>query len=103
MVRACLTTAVIKAASIVGHGPDLIFAEVDGEAVALSAARGVCYGLDGIGLRLLQLSDPPATIGEIGRALTGEYEVDEETCVRDIANLVSDLESEGLVVVKRAS
>lgn len=87
---------------LVRRGEDLIFAEVDGEAVALSAVQGVCYGLDGIGLRVLQLIDPPATIAEVCRQLTAEYAVDEATCQRDIADLIENLASEGLVVVERA-
>jgi len=83
------------------RGADLIFAEVDGEAVALSAARGVCYGLDGVGLRVLQLIEPPATIAEVCRRLTSEYEVDDSICQTEIVKLLEDLETEGLVVVER--
>jgi hypothetical protein len=85
------------------RGSDLIFAEVDGEAVALSAARGACYGLDGIGLRVLQLIDSPTTVAEICRRLTAEYDVDEATCESDIVDLLADLEAEGLVKVERES
>jgi hypothetical protein len=87
----------------VRRGADLIFAEVDGEAVALSAARGACYGLDGVGLRVLQLIDPPTTVAEICRRLTAEYDVDESTCETDIVDLLEDLETEGLVKVERES
>ncbi len=85
----------------VRRSADLIFAEVDGEAVALSAAKGVCYGLDDVGLRVLQLIDPPTTVAEICRRLTSEYEVDESTCEKDIVDLLANLETEGLVTVER--
>lgn len=88
-------------ADLVGRSQDLVFAEVDGEAVALSAAQGTCYGLDGIGLRVLQLIDPPTTIGEICRRLTAEYDVDLATCETDTVNLLEELETEGLVVIER--
>jgi hypothetical protein len=90
-------------ADVIGRSQDLVFAEVDGEAVALSAALGTCYGLDGIGLRVLQLIDPPATVGEICRRLQAEYEVDQRTCETDTINLLTELEIEGLVVVERES
>lgn len=83
------------------RGEDVIFAEVDGDAVALSAERGLCYGLDGIGLRVLQLIEPPATLSDICDQLTAEYEVDAATCESDIAELLGKLASEGLVVVQR--
>jgi hypothetical protein len=88
---------------IVGHGEDLVFAEVDGEAVALSIAQGACYGLDEIGLRILQLIEPPMTIGEICRRLSAEFDVDEPTCEIDVINLLAELETEGLVSVGQGS
>jgi hypothetical protein len=93
----------MKRADLVKRGADLMFAEVDGEAVALSVSQGICYGLDGIGLRVLQLIDPPATVADICRRLTSEYEVDEDTCEADIIALLQDLETEGMVVVERES
>lgn len=86
---------------VVGRSQDLVFAEVDGEAVALCAALGTCYGLDGIGLRVLQLIEPPATIDEICRRLGAEYDVDQQTCETDTINLLMELEIEGLVVVEQ--
>jgi len=91
----------LKPADRIGRCDDLIFAEVDGEAVALSAAQGVCYGLDGIGLRVLQLIDAPATIVELCARLTAEYDVDADTCQRDVIDLLAQLEAEGLVAVDR--
>lgn len=79
----------------------LIFAEVDGEAVALNTARGLCYGLDGVGLRVLQLIDPPATLAEVCARLTAEYAIDPETCERDVGDLIDTLAAEGLVIVQR--
>lgn len=93
----------MKRADLVKRGADLMFAEVDGEAVALSVTQGICYGLDGIGLRVLQLIDPPATVADICQQLTSEYEVDERTCEADIIALLEDLETEGMVVVERES
>jgi hypothetical protein len=86
---------------MIARSHDLVFAEVDGEAVALSAAQGTCYGLDTIGLRVLQLIDPPATVSDICRRLTAEYEVDAATCETDTINLLKELEIEGLVVVEQ--
>jgi len=82
---------------------DLIFAEVDGEAVALSASQGVCYGLDSIGLRVLQLIDTPATIAVLCGRLAAEYDVDDDTCQRDVIDLLAQLEAEGLVAVDRTA
>lgn len=86
---------------VISRDGDLVFAEVDGEAVALNAARGLCYGLDGVGLRLLQLIDSPATLAEICARLTAEYDVDSSTCEQDVADLIDNLAAEGLVIAQR--
>jgi hypothetical protein len=91
----------MTSSDLISRDGDLIFAEVDGEAVALSAARGLCYGLDGIGLRVLQLIESPATLGEICDRLVEEYDVDRTTCEKDVADLIGSLAAEGLVNVRQ--
>ena len=87
---------------MIRRSPDLVFAEIDDEAVAMSAAKGVCYGLDSIGLRVLQLTDNGgASLGAICAELVAEYAVDDQTCARDVSDLVADLEAEGLVRLER--
>lgn len=85
----------------VARADDLILAEVDSEAVALSAARGVCYSLNGVGLRILQLMEAPARISEICARLVAEYEIDARTCEIEVTDLLAELEGEGLVAVDR--
>jgi PqqD family protein of HPr-rel-A system len=81
---------------------DLLFAEIDGEAVALNAQKGVCYGLNAVGLRVLELMETPASLAEICARLTDEYDVDPATCTTQVGELLSDLEREGLVVIERS-
>lgn len=86
----------------VRRGDDLIFAEVDGEAVAMSAAKGLCFGLDAIGLRVLQMVDQEMSVEAICAQLVSEYDVDGPTCERDIKDLLASLEAEGLVTLESA-
>lgn len=86
---------------VISQDGDLIFAEVDGEAVALNAARGLCYGLDRVGLRVLQLINPPATLADVCTRLIAEFDVDADSCRRDVGDLIDDLAAEGLVIVNR--
>ena len=87
----------------VSRSGDLVFAEIGDEAVALNAKNGVCYGLNSVGLRILQLIDRPERIDEVCRQLIAVYEVDAKNCEREVIALLSELESEGLVVVERPS
>lgn len=81
---------------------DFVFAEIDGEAVALSVDHGACFALNGVGLRILELLRPGATIDEICRQLQAEFDVDAETCARDVIDLFARFEAEGFVVIERA-
>jgi PqqD family protein of HPr-rel-A system len=78
----------------------LIFAEADGEAVALNASKGKCYGLNNTGLRILQLIEAPASATDICAQLVKEFQVDPTTCEEQVGNLLTELELEGLVVME---
>jgi hypothetical protein len=85
----------------VARGPGLIFTEIDGEAVALNAARGACYGVNSVGLRVLQIIEAPTAVVDICDRLRTEFDVSAETCEREIMTLIAELEAEDLVVVER--
>jgi hypothetical protein len=70
---------------------------VDGETVMFSPAHGQYFGLDSIGTRVWELLDEPRSIDDLCAILTGEYDVDPETCRADVAALVEDLREAKLV------
>lgn len=70
------------------------------ERVLLNVATGVYYGLDPVGSRVWELLEEPRTVASLARTLREEYEVDEETCERDVVSLLERLLAEGLVEVE---
>ena len=78
-------------------------AEIDGEAVALDVARGACYGMDPIAARIWSLIETPASVGLLCDTLLAIYDVDAETCRRDVLDLLEDLRSADLITVESAS
>ena len=84
---------------IARHGR-AIFAEVDGEVVALDTATGACFGLDGVASHIWRLIDPPASIAEVRGALVARYAVDPATCERQVIALIGNLEAQGLVIIQ---
>ncbi len=93
----------MRADDVVERQADVLSAEIDGEVVALDVARGVCFGLDAIGARIWALIGSPVTVAAVCETLTSEYEVDAETCGRDVQDLLADLRAEGLITVRRAA
>ncbi len=81
---------------------DFVQAEVDDELVLMDVERGLFYGLKETGRAAWDLMDEGAgwhSVGALVSSLCGEFEVDEETCLRDLAALVDELEEAGLVEV----
>ena len=83
----------------VGHGGRAVFARIDGQVVALDAARGVCYGLDDIGSRIWALIELPTTVAAVCEVLANEYAVDPAQCRSDVLHLMNAMADEGLLEV----
>jgi hypothetical protein len=79
---------------------DQVSVEVEGEAVILSLADGVYYGLDPVGARVWQLMEQPRTVAELRDAVVAEWEVDAPTAERDLLALLADLAGRGLVEIR---
>jgi hypothetical protein len=73
--------------------------EASGETVLLSLETEHYYGLDAVGTRFWQLVEAGTTFGEAVSVLLGEYEVERDALVADLAALVADLHTNGLVAV----
>lgn len=72
-------------------------AVVDGETVMFSPRQGSYFSLDEVGTRIWQLLEGPHSIIELCAILTDEFEVDRETCERDVAALIRRLADVQLV------
>ena len=75
-----------------------VSSDLGGEVVILDLAGSKYFGLDGVGARVWELLQGGATVSELNEAVLAEYDVDPETCRRDIEALVGGLEAKGLVV-----
>jgi hypothetical protein len=87
---------------IVRRRDGLIQAEVDGELVALHIDNGACYGFNVTATRIWSLIEQPRRFSEIRDALASEYDVDPETCERELHLLLKELEEDGLVEMGQA-
>ena len=69
------------------------------EAVVLNFENGVYYGLNEVSARIMELISESPTVGEIHQTLLKEYEVDAETCRKDLIDLLQQLEKNELIDV----
>lgn len=80
------------------RNPDLVAADMDGETVMMSIARGEYFGLNTVGSRVWELLSEPASVGELVARICAEFKVDEATCSADLTSFTQDLLDNGLVV-----
>jgi hypothetical protein len=83
--------------TIVVQSEDQVSSDLAGEVVILHLPSGGYYGLDAVGARIWDLIRVPKTINEVRDALTEEYDVEVESCERDLLELLQELERAGLV------
>lgn len=76
--------------------PDMLSAEIGGEAVMMSIEKGAYFGLNPIATRIWDLIDQPRSIAELIETITAEYEVSDEQCAADVQEFVADMIKRGL-------
>lgn len=76
---------------------DVLVRALDGEAVLLDMASGKYFGLNEVGARIWELLASGSSVGSIRAAIVAEFEVDEAKAGADLASLLGELETRGLV------
>ncbi len=75
----------------------LIEAEVDDELIGLEVEQGTCFGFNRTATRIWALIETPKRVSELRDVLLGEYDVDRDTCERELRELLRQLQADGLV------
>jgi Coenzyme PQQ synthesis protein D (PqqD) len=76
----------------------VLFQEIEGETVLLDLEREHYFSLDVVGSRIWQLLVEHGDMEALVSAMLNEFDVDEATLRRDVADLLDRLEAEGLIV-----
>lgn len=83
--------------------PDVVFRELDGEAVLLNLETGTYLGLDKVGTRIWQLLVQHGSLAKVLDAMLEEYEVDPKRLEHDLLDLCGQLCANGLGDLVRPS
>ena len=75
----------------------VVFTELDDLVVMLDTDKGLYYELDGVGSRIWNLLEEEPTVRGLHRALTGEFDVDAETCRDELLTFIEKLHGLSLV------
>lgn len=78
---------------------DVLFQNLDGEAVLLDLASETYFGLNEVGTKVWELLESSPTLGEIVSLLQSEYEVESARAESDVLDLATRLIEAGLASV----
>lgn len=99
-----MTRARLRIETVMRRTSDQLSADLGGgETVLMSVETGMYYGLDEIGNRIWTLLDSPKRIAELCDLLVTEYDVDPETCRREVMAYLDALRREELVEIVNES
>lgn len=76
---------------------DVLVRALDGEAVLLDMASGKYFGLNEVGARIWKLIEAGETVGAIRASIVAEFDVEDARASEDLAALIGELETRGLV------
>ena len=79
---------------------DVLFREIDGEAVILNLDNEAYHGLDEVGTRMWIVLQESETIGEAYAQLLSGYDVDAGQLKTDMVELLSELRQHGLITIE---
>lgn len=93
-------TPAYSSAAVVAIVKDVLHSPVGTEVAMLEIKKGVYYGLDPVGAHVWKYLATPRTIAELETFILDEYEVDAETCRRDLHALLLDMQQAGLIEIR---
>lgn len=96
-----LTTMDIN--TILERNPEMVFSEMDGEIVMMSIENSEYYGLDPIASRIWQLLEKPSSVAHLADILLEEYEVDRETCLKDVLDFSGELLQKKIIRIQESA
>ena len=82
--------------------PDVVFRDLDGEAVILDLGSGTYFGLNHVGTRVWQLISEGSDESHIVDIIASEYDAARATIAADVARLLNDLRARRLILTDGA-
>lgn len=81
----------------------VMFRQLSGESIILNLNNEQYFGLDDVGTRMWLALTRSGSIEAAYQSLLGEYEVDAQELQRDLAELVHNLSTQGLIEIVDAA
>lgn len=79
---------------------DVVFRELDGEAVVLNLDTGIYFGLDTVGTRLWELLVELGSLRAVHARMLAEFDVTPDVLEQDLIGFVGQIHERGLVAIE---
>lgn len=83
--------------TVISREAGLITADLEGEKAMMSIEKGKYYGLNTVGSLIWELLGQPINVQGLIEELMKEFQVDEDTCLKDVSFFLNKMYQEGLV------
>jgi len=94
-----MKTKEITTESVISQIEEIVASNIDGETVMMSVENGKYYGLDDTGSRIWELIERPVRVSDLIDRLLERFDVDRETCEKDVLKFLSELNDDRIVAV----
>ena len=85
--------------TVISQIEEIVASDIDGETVMMSVENGKYYGLDDIGSHIWELIERPVKVSDLINTLIERYDVDHETCERDVLKFLNGLNEDEILAV----
>ena len=82
---------------VVAVPDDVVFRELQGEAVILNLESGTYFGLDVVGTRIWRLCEEHGSLHAVWEAMQHEFDAQSEALRSDLLAFINELSSKGLL------
>lgn len=86
--------------SMISRIDDIITSDIDDEKVMMSIEKGEYYGLEPVGSCIWEMLETPTPVADIVGRMLCQYDVDRETCERDVLAFLHELARASVVRVR---
>ncbi len=90
----------LTANTVIVASPEQVSSDLADESVILNLKTGTYFGLNAVGSRIWQLAQEPQRVGTLCEAILAEYEIDAETCDRDVKALLQEMLGAQLIEIQ---
>jgi Coenzyme PQQ synthesis protein D (PqqD) len=95
--------SVISDPSVVVATKEHFSCPLGNDVIILDLRAGLYFSVNDVGALVWQLIQEPRTVGQVRDAVLDSFDVDPQTCERDVRALIQDLVSRNLVEVRDAA